>query len=486
MKNAKDKVIHIVWNENRQSRRDFLKKGALTAFFMGSGLGSGLAFGSRNNRIIEEGRAKNVIVLVSDGMSSGTLNMADMLLRRRDGRPSNWIDLYEKNEASRALMDMASANRLVTDSSAASSSWGCGKRINNGGVNWGPDGEAYKPVLPVFRDAGKSTGLVTTAEITHATPAGFAANVESRGLGEKIAEQYLEREIDVLLGGGNRHFAADHRDDAHDLYADYKKKGYHVAHTKNEFLSAANDKTRLLGVFANGHLPYSLDQSNTLELRQNVPTLTEMTEVALNKLSRNPEGFILQIEGGRVDHAAHGNDIGGLLHDQTAFDDAIGLVRKFTENRDDTLVIITTDHGNANPGLSSGSNDDFDRVQKFSYTNAWVHSQIDENSSVSKIRDVVYVATKIDITKDQAEAYRKAVRGEYEAIYGVFSHPRSVLGQILANYTNVNFMSRSHTADYVELAAYGPGSEAINGLVKNTELFNVMTKAANVTDFVEI
>lgn len=89
---------------------------------------------------VKTGLAKNIIFMVSDGMSTGTLNMADLLLRRKEGRPSNWISLYEQNRLKSAFMDTASANSLVTDSAAASSSWGGGKRVNNGSLNTNPDG----------------------------------------------------------------------------------------------------------------------------------------------------------------------------------------------------------------------------------------------------------------------------------------------------------------------------------------------------------
>jgi alkaline phosphatase len=86
-------------------------------------------------------KTKNIIVLVSDGMSSGTLNMADIYLNRKTGKGSNWLNLYRENKVNRALMDMASASSIVTDSAAASSSWGSGFRVKNGSLNIGVNGE---------------------------------------------------------------------------------------------------------------------------------------------------------------------------------------------------------------------------------------------------------------------------------------------------------------------------------------------------------
>ncbi len=470
------------------SRRDFLKTGALSGMALGSGtLLGGCASGNGNAR---PGDAKNIIFMVSDGMSSGTLTAADHLLRRHYGRPSHWISLYEQKRANRGLMDMASANSIVTGSASASSSWGSGHRIVNGRVNMTEDGQALKPILRIFKDAGKATGLATTTTMTHATPAGFSANVMVRGDEATIAEQYLEREYDVLLGGGNRFFSAEHREDQRDLYGEFAQKGYKVVRKKNDLMNFDGSE-KLLGIFYDGHVPYTLDHMNIEEYRRDIPTLAEMTETAINRLSKNTNGFILQVEGGRVDHAAHGNDAAGLVYDQIAFDDAIGKALEFAENRDDTLIIITTDHGNANPGLSgvgSGYNDSeprFDRLAEFRHTNNWFLPQLDENSSVSRIRELVEYATKIEIRRDEAEILRKAYAGEFENLNRMMSRPWPVMGQILANYLAFNWVGTSHTADYVELAVMGPGSDRIGPITRNTDLFHLMVEMADVKAYTE-
>ncbi|TVQ74327.1 MAG: alkaline phosphatase [Balneolaceae bacterium] len=462
---------------NHHSRRDFIKTGALGSLLIGTGIFAGAACTSVKQR----GKAKNVIFLVSDGMSVGALTMADHVLRRRDGKPSNWIRLLEEGKVRQANMDMASANALVTDSAAASCSWGCGHRVNNGSVNIGVNGETHKPILPIFGDAGRSTGLVTTAEITHATPAGFAANVESRNMAEKIAEQYLDRRLDVLMGGGDRRYNPEKRSDNKDLYAEYRAGGYHVVTSKQEIGSRLPDAP-FLGVFDHGHVPYTIDHLHTPELMESVPTLAEMTELAIQKLSSNPNGFILQVEGARVDHAAHSNDPAGLIYDQIAFDNAIQTALDFTENRDDTLVIITTDHGNSNPGLSSGSNSNFDKINHFKHSSEWVRRQLNESSSVSRIKEVMEEATRLQLADLEATAMRDVLRGVYTHVASRRSGMASVYGEILSNHTNITWASTSHTSDYVELASYGPGSEALEGYVKNTDLFRVMVEAAGIEE----
>ena len=468
------------------NRRNFLKLGTLSGLALGSG--SLLNGCGRTGGESRTGKAKNIIFMVSDGMSMGTLTAADHLMRRKLGRTSNWISLYEQNRVRRGLMDMASATSIVTDSAAAASSWGCGQRVYNGSINTTDDGEALSPVLKLFRDAGKGTGLVTTTRLTHATPAGFSANVPRRQLEDDIATQYLDRGYDLFLGGGSRHFEADRRNDGRNLFSEFKQAGYHVARNKQE-LNRYDGNGKLLGVFFDTHMPYTLDHRNTDELSRDLPTLPEMTRVALNRLSKDSDGFLLQVEGGRVDHGAHANDAAGMIYDQIMFDDAIGAVLEFAENRDDTLVIITTDHGNANPGLNAAgsgyleSNWRFDKLGEFRHTNNWIIPQLDERSSVSQIREIVEYATRIEIRRDEAEVLISALTGKYENLYRVMSTPYLVLGQILANYLAFNWIGRSHTADYVELCGFGPGSEKINAFNINTDIFPLMLEAAEIRQY---
>ena len=170
-------------------RRKFFKNGSLAAIgttFINpfQSIGQQIDFDSSNKNKI----AKNIIVIISDGMSSGTLNMADLYLNRKTGKGSNWIELYKDNRVKRSLMDMTSASSIVTDSAAASSSWGSGFRVKNGSLNVGVNGEEYLPIWQKFKKAGKMAGCVTTVPITHATPAGFCIASKSRNSQEAIAE----------------------------------------------------------------------------------------------------------------------------------------------------------------------------------------------------------------------------------------------------------------------------------------------------------
>ncbi|MBC7607941.1 MAG: alkaline phosphatase [Burkholderiales bacterium] len=429
-------------------------------------------------------KAKNIIFLVSDGMSTGTLNMADVHLNRMLGKTSNWIQLFKDNRVSRALMDTASASSIVTDSAAGSSSWGSGFRVNNGSVNVGVNGEEYLPIWQKFKKTGKMAGCVTTVPITHATPSGFCVNSISRKGQEEIAEKYLDINFDVMMGGGLEFFDANKRKDKKDIFGVFEKKGYQIAKNRTEMLNASSEK-QLLGVFSEDGLPYSIDRSNDIKLTQTIPTLAEMAQKAIDKMKNNPKGFVLQIEGGKVDWGAHSNDVAALLYDQIAFDEAIKVAIDFAEKDKETLVIITTDHGNANPGIIYGkeANANFDSIQKYKHTNEWLLNAIHADSSVAQVRELVEVANGKTISEENAKILLTFYDGLHKEEGGLYNYkklPYQAFSEMQKKNNSVGWISMDHSGDYVELAAFGPGSELLKPFIKNTDLHYLMLTAAEV------
>ncbi len=463
-------------------RRSFFKNGSLA--FLGTTLlgDSSLWDKRRLNGTINGKTAKNIIFMVSDGMSNGTLNMASLFLQRKYGKQSHWIRLYEEQKAVRALMDTASASSLVTDSAAGSSAWGGGVRVNNGSLNVSADGTLHTPILQKFKKAGKAVGCVTTVPVTHATPAGFSVCSEKRSAQDDIALQYLSLRFDVMMGGGLYYFSAKHRKDQKDVLQQFRSAGYQVALSKNDMLQTVTGKP-VLGVFADDALPYALDRTREPEISQNTPSLAEMTTQAINLLKHHPNGFVMQVEAGKVDWAAHANDIGALLYDQIDFDDTIKVVMDFAEADQETLVIITTDHGNANPGLFYGNRADrnFDRIQTFQYTNDWILNGIHKGFTVDQVIERIEHAQGIALSKnDAAELLKHYTMLDESGIYNPRNLPFRFLSQLQSDYTSVGWGSMDHSADYVELAMYGPGSERLKPFVKNYELHNFMLQAAAV------
>ena len=458
-------------------RRDFFSNGSLA--LLGTTLVNPFSAAANETQSRKEKTAKNIIFLVSDGMSTGTLNMASLLLQRKEGRQSNWIKLYLENKGKRALMDTSSSNALVTDSAAGSSAWGGGVKVPNGSLNVNADGSFNKPILQKFKEAGKSVGCVTTVSITHATPAGFCVNNKSRGDEYEIAGQYLDLKFDVLMGGGTKFFSKESRKDKVDLLEKYRNAGFAVVQTRDQMLTLNANKP-VLGLYSDNALPYTLDTLHDSSLQKSVPTLAEMTQKTISLLSKNNKGFVMQVEGGKVDWAAHANDTAGLLYDQIAFDDAVKVALDFAENDKETLVIMTTDHGNGNPGLF-GNDAGFDKIQHFKHTNDWILNGITNNFSTAQVIERIEAAQGYAIKAAEAEillaSYKKL---EGNGLYNPYKLPFEQLGRIQSSYISVNWASMGHSGDFVELAAFGPGSELIKPFVKNTDLHNLMLNVTGV------
>lgn len=429
--------------------------------------------------------AKNLLFFVSDGMSAGVLTLAEQFSQSVRGRGTNWISLLSEPGCVQAQMDTASANSLVTDSAAASSAWGCGHRVNNGALNILPDGAAVPVIGQIAKASGKKFGLVTTATVTHATPAGFAINEASRKNEASIAEKYFEV-VDVLLGGGLEFFAGDLREDKSDLLERYRGAGYTTASTREELLSKGCGE-RCLGLFGKGFLPYTIDWQQQPDLQKTVPTLSEMASGALESLSRHPEGFLLQVEGARVDGAAHQNDIAALLWDQLAFDDAVGVGLEFLKTHPDTLMIVTSDHGNANPGLNgmgpsySLSTSCFEKVANakcsfFAFTQ-WAKERMEKSGelSVDEVRAKVFETFGLWVGNGEAYGVTTSLRGMPVGDWN-FQEANfwAVLAQTLGNQTGVGWTGITHTADPTLLSAIGPGSERFGGWIRNDEVFEKM------------
>lgn len=421
-------------------------------------------------------RVNNLIFAVSDGMSIGTLTLADMMIRRMHGRASRWAELLSRPGVRRALLDTFAADSLVTDSAAAATAWGIGLPVNNGSIGLTPDGRLMSPILLRAKAAGKATGLVTTTRLSHATPAGFIACIPGDRDDEgPIAEQILERGVDVMLGGGG-HFLTP------ELIA--LRSDLHLVRTRDELNSidpaSLPIERRLLGVFAPQHMSYEIERPDT------EPHLREMTSAALARLSRLSGGFVVQIEGGRVDHAAHNNDAGSLVRDQIAFDEALGVAIDFAASRDDTLLIVTTDHGNANPGLTEygkKGNEGFDRLSRCSHSFDWINERLGGPSKEvprAALRELVAAATGITLADEELALVLRARAGDGVDPYATANAGSAPLGSVLANHLGVAFLSPNHTCDYVEFTALGPGSESVPSSLTHAEVHEIMIRALDL------
>ncbi len=269
-----------------------------------------------------KGQPRNIILFIGDGMGTEQVKAGAMYM----GAPLSFEGFPRIG-----LMNTSSAGGHVTDSAAAATAMATGKKVMNGVLSIRLPGDARKlqTVLEHFKAQGKSVGLVTTTYITHATPAAFASHAASRNNFHLIARQYLIDPLPEVLMGGSRHVTPKMA----------SKAGYYVVTNKEELGSPDADRAKLLaGLFGEGHMPYEKDAHGEL------PHLSEMVEAAIDVLEEDPDGFFLMVEGGRIDHAGHANDIERLVAEMAEFSNSVSVVLQWATRHPNTLMIVTADH----------------------------------------------------------------------------------------------------------------------------------------------
>ncbi len=269
----------------------------------------------------EEKRPRNVIFLIGDGMGFSQVTVGRMVHAGSDHR------LMLDEMPVTGLVRTEAENSWVTDSAAAATALACGTKTNLFAVGMDSGDRPLKSLLVRAREKGQSVGLVTNTRITHATPGAFAAHVKLRWMETSVAKHYLETGVDVLLGGGRRNFSKE-------LLGKYRENGYTIVDSREDLGKAEG---KVLGLFSDSHMPFRVD-------RKDEPTLPEMSSRALKLVSRDPDGFFLMIEGGRIDHACHMNDAPAMVHELVEFDRVVKMAVDFARKRGDTLVVVTADH----------------------------------------------------------------------------------------------------------------------------------------------
>ncbi len=280
-------------------------------------------------------KIKNIIVMIGDGMGLEQISCAWAL---NGGR------LNLDNCVYTGFSKTYSSNTLVTDSAAGGTALATGSKTNNGYVAVAPDGSNLESSMAKAKALGKKTGICVTCRTDDATPASFAAHSQDRGLGEYIAAQYLDIDIDFLTGGGRKNW--DKRKDGRNIIEEMKAKGYEFVETKDELMAAGTGK--VLGLFADGDFAPSAVRGDFLP---------ECVEMAIRNLNTdNKKGFFLMVEGSNIDHECHGNNIKGTVDDLFEFDRAVGKALEFAAKDGNTLVVITADHATGGLTLLGGTN----------------------------------------------------------------------------------------------------------------------------------
>jgi alkaline phosphatase len=486
-------------------RRDLIKGGVLAGLAGATGLGCAVAGvggaaagngagrnGAGQGAAGEAGTGarrrpvRNIIFLAYDGFNYEDLAVARYFAGRQ-GRGSLEIERLLGGGAVGSMLTH-SLTSVVTDSAAASTAWSAGRKVVNGALSMYPDGRELTTILELARDAGKATGLITTTRLTHATPAGWIAKVEDRSMEDEIAAQYFDFRPHVLLGGGRMHFAAEDRDDGRDLEGDFRRAGYHVMESAAELSRAAGP--RLLGAFTDDHLPYEIDRRFQ---GAPGPSLAEMTRAGLAALDREPDGFVVQIEAGRIDHANHANDPGGSLWDILAADEALASILEFVDRRPDTLLLMASDHATGGQALYGtgpmyrGSTPALERLDGRRASYDYLRRLLPREPSADQVRDAVGEYLGLRLGYDEARAGARILARQVRIGHpnAHTDEPGNSFNQLLSRSEvdalerpNINFATGAHTAGLVPVVAYGAWDGPANlGVVDNTELFGWMTRA---------
>ncbi len=315
-------------------------------------------------------KAKNVILFVGDGMGISTITAARIYAGQKRGFDGESYKLNMETLPWSALSKTYSHDSQVSDSASTATAMMSGMKTRSRVLGLTSDAafgncdsadEAGTDTLfEIAEHFGLSTGIVSTARLTHATPAATYAESPHRdweddsqvkGQCVDIAAQFVDWTpgdgFEIALGGGLRHFLPEgeggRRTDGRDLTEEWASgsNNHYFVNSLEDFnsLDFSND-IKVLGLFNDSHLNYELDRV-TQKIQE--PSIADMTTAAISLLSQNDKGFFLLVEGGRIDHGHHAGNAVRALEDTDAFDQAIAVALRLT-SREDTLIIVTADH----------------------------------------------------------------------------------------------------------------------------------------------
>lgn len=322
------------------------------------------------------GKLKNIILMIGDGMGPQQVGLLQDFATYSQTPAyqdrETAIELFA-NTGQIALSSTRPFNKLVVDSACSATQLATGRPALSEVIGLDAQGNATQTVLEKARAQGKATGLITDTRVTHATPAAFAAHQVHRSMENAIAVDMLQNEVDVLLGGGLRHWIPQgsstaqnalatlinepslslksKRQDTRNLLTEAHDANYQLAFSAEQLQAIRSGK--VLGLFASSAMSDGIAYSNCKAAANCIqPSLAGMTKKALDLLSADDDGFFLMIEGGQIDWAGHNNDAGDLLHEMLKFDEAVQAVYDWVKDRNDTLVLITADHETGGFGFS--------------------------------------------------------------------------------------------------------------------------------------
>ena len=463
-----------------------------------------------DERATPAGTPRNVIFFIGDGYGIVPMTAARIYAVGEDGELA--IDKLPES----AFVKTWSLDAQVTDSAPSMAAYMTGVKSRNevlamdgdtvavspardektgvaSAVNrcTADNGRAAETLLELAIAKGWATGVVTTARLTHATPGATYAHVCHRNAEYEIARQAvpggegfnpaLGSGVDVLLGGVSRYWRPfdadkrkDGRPDGRDLVAELQGQGYTFVNDRAGLVGApSHADSRLIGLFDaaadEGHMSYEIDRDPALE-----PSLTEMSLKALDRLARNPSGFFLMVESGRIDHALHSTNAARALGDAKAFDDAIAAtiekVRETDPDLKNTLIVVTADHDHT--------------MVLNGYAARAGRTTADNPGILGLMRD--YAVPDTPALDADGKPFTTIVFGTGEnRINGSRSAMSALTDAVVANkdyhqeaVIQTGVGGETHGGGDVFLGAAGAGADGFRGVIDNTEVFRIIRKAA--------
>ncbi len=439
---------------------------------------------------------KNLIVMIPDGTSLPVVSV------------SRWLQWYSNPDKPHLNIDpylcgtvsTFSSNAPIGDSAPTTSAYMTGHPSRTGYVSTYPvaDGDndifprdparAYQPLVTVLEAAkmtqGKATGLVFTCEFPHATPADCSAHSYNRGKYDWITPQMAHNDLDVVIGGGASLLAA--ADEAY-LVAN----GYGVY--KNDLKGMrAEQGNKLWALYGDREMAYDIDRNPNEQ-----PSIEEMTRLAISKLSKDPEGFFLMVEGSKVDWAAHGNDPVGMTSDFLAFDRACGAALEFARQNGETVVVILPDHGNS--GISLGRRDCagydkltkdqlFNNLSQFKLTAEGFANKVNSEPN-TEVQNIFRTYAGFELSPEELTALnnckdyknspipveKRSSEGIEPSLYS--GSLTSFMAKLITAKTCIGFTTGGHTGEEVFVAAYHPQGTRPYGNLTNVELNHYLCAA---------
>lgn len=284
--------------------------------------------------LVEDKPIKNIILLIGDGMGLSQITAT----RYRYLGPQG--SLYMERMPVTGLINTFAAHQsFITDSGAGATALSTGYKTEIGMIGVTPDGQTRQTILEALQEKGFATGLITTSDITDATPGAFASHVPSRKMKDEIVKDLIDSQINLLVSGGETYHGRELEGEEKTSVIKYaQNRGYSVVHEKQQFLN--EDALHLLALFEG----MASDKfSDTIAFNEQAPTLSECTDKAIALLQNN-NGFFLMVEEEGIDSGSHINRIDFVTSHLKNFDDAVAVALDFALQDKETLVLVLADH----------------------------------------------------------------------------------------------------------------------------------------------